>query len=212
MPINILLTGFKPFPGAEVNPTARLMELFGRSPGPVPGVSIETLVLDTAYAACERQLAQAVERVDPDAILCFGLKLSTDELHLERVAINLDEAKIPDTTGDERRGNRIVADGPVGYWATLPIEAILGALTEKGFPAAPSNHAGTYVCNHVFYHALHLMKELQRDTRVGFIHVPPLPEQIREDSKAKKGMEMESLFEAACVCITTIAGQIDRTR
>ena len=212
MPRRILLTGFQPYPGAEVNPTARLMGMVSESAERFPGAIVRTLVLDTAYDPCEEQLASAVEAFAPEAILSFGLNPSTDEIRLERIAVNVDDAKVPDTREDKRCGQRIVANGPVGYWATAPIEAMLHALQEGGIPATISNHAGAYVCNHLLYYALHLSERLPRETLVGFVHVPPLPEQLKEGGGAQQGMTIETMLEATGVCVGVIVEHLRSTQ
>jgi pyroglutamyl-peptidase len=206
----ILLTGFKPFGSLEINPTERLMQAIAAGPGSAsgegfPDALVETLVLDTDYVLCEQQLCAAVQRLAPHAILSFGVNAGTDELRLERIAVNVDEAGLPDSGGHLRAGERIVKEGPVGYWATLALDRVYEALVEAGIPVRFSNHAGTYVCNHLFYYGLHLTQALGAGTTMGFVHVPPFPEQIGEGSRAKVGRDLEALVEAARVCVGTIA-------
>lgn len=210
MRARILLTGFKPFGDLELNPTEKLMHAIAAGPGSAsaagfPDAHVETLVLDTDYVLCEQQLRDAVQRLAPHAILSFGVNMGTDELRLERIAVNLDDANIPDSGGHLRAGERIVEEGPVGYWATLTLDRIYEALVEAGIPCKFSNHAGTYVCNHLYYYGLHLTQAFGAGTVMGFVHVPPLPEQIGEASRAKVGMDLETLVEAAQVCVGALA-------
>jgi pyroglutamyl-peptidase len=205
MPPRILLTGFKPFGELGINPTEQLMRALAAGPGE-GGAAIEPVVLDTDYVLVETQFRDAVTRFAPDVILSFGVSGGTDELCLERIAVNVDDAGIPDSGGHSRAGERIAENGPVAYWATLEIERLYAALQAAGLPVRFSNHAGTYVCNHLFYYGLHLIRALGLETRMGFVHVPPLPEQIREGSRAKVGMELATLVRAARVCVGAIVG------
>jgi pyroglutamyl-peptidase len=205
MQLRVLLTGFKPFGELEINPTAQLMRTIAASAEEFDGAVVETSVLDTDYVLCEQQFRDAVARFAPDAILSFGVAMGTDELGLERIAVNLDEAGIPDSGGHLRAGERIVAEGLVGYWATIDVDGVYEALVEAGIPVRFSNHAGTYVCNHLFYYGLYLIQTLGSKIKMGFVHVPPLPEQIQEGSRAKAGMALETLVAAARVCVGAIA-------
>lgn len=121
----ILLTGFQPFGEVAVNPTARLMQRVARAAGSFLA-AVETIVLDTSYQECERQIDEAIAHLQPDAIVSFGLSARSDQVRLERIAVNIDDASLADTAGVDRRGSRIAAGGPVGYWSTLPLAAGAG--------------------------------------------------------------------------------------
>ena len=208
MPSRILLTGFKPFGDLAVNPSEELMRALDATADEWPGAEIQTAVLEVDYVLAERQFRAAIERVRPDAVLAFGVAGSTDEIRLERVAVNLDDAGRPDNGGRLRAGTRIVEAGPVAYWATLDWAALYAALAAAGLPVRYSNHAGTYLCNHLFYYGLHLIATLGLGARMGFLHVPPLPEQIGEGGRARVGMDLETLVQAARVCVRVTAGAI----
>mgnify|MGYP000098599350 CR=1 FL=1 len=202
--LRVLVTGFRPFGKAEINPTEWLMQALAGSGEVVPGVGIETLVLDTDYVLCEEQFRAAWERFDPAAVLSFGLNMASDEIRLERIAVNIDDARIADTGGHLRNGQRIVPDGPVGYWSTLPLAEMHGLLKEAGIPVALSNHAGTYVCNHLFYYGRHLAETRRQQTPTGFIHVPPFPEQVAGET-GRSGMAPAVLRRAAVLCVEATA-------
>ena len=197
----ILLTGFKPFGSLSVNPTEQLMHALAAED--FGGAVVETAVLDVDYVQAEQQFQAAVTRFAPHAILSFGVAGSTDTLRLERIAVNLDDAGLPDSGGQTRAGTRIVEQGPVGYWATLDLDALYAALVEADLPVRFSNHAGAYLCNHLFYYGLHLTQGT--GVRMGFIHVPPLPEQVTEGGRAKQGLALERLVAAARVCVGVVA-------
>lgn len=200
--MRMLVTGFRPFGEVDINPTERLMRVLADED--MAGVALEALVLDTDYRRCEEQFRAALERVHPRAVLSFGLSMAADELRLERIAVNLDDARIPDTSGLLRRGERIVEDGPVGYWSTLPLGELYAALQEEDIAVGMSNHAGTYLCNHLFYYGRHLIETRRLGTRMGFLHVPPLPEQVA-GLPGRKGMDLETLQRAAETCVRVVA-------
>ncbi len=204
----VLLTGFKRFASLTVNPTERLMELVADSPGALEGVEVHTAVLDVDYRRCEEQFARAVVETRPDAAIAFGVYLGADDLRLERIAVNLDEATIPDTGGLRRSGERIVEDGPVGYWSTLPLEEMQRALQEAGIAAVLSAHAGTYMCNHIFYYGRHWLEMRGLAIPFGFVHVPPFPGQLPEGEKRQQGMALEVLRQAAQLCVGVVAERL----
>ena len=201
-PTRILLTGFKPYDGMARNPTELLMARAPEALADIPGVSLRAIVLDTAYRRSEAQFTAALDDFRPDIVLSFGLSRRIDEIKLERIAVNIDDAPIADNDGEVRRGQRIAEAGPVGYWSTLPIDAIRHALQEAGIPAGISNHAGTYVCNHILYFGLHTIATRGLPTRMGFIHVPPLPDMVA-DQPGRAGMSLETLEQAARIIIET---------
>ncbi len=207
----ILLTGFKPFGKAEINPTEWLMEAMAETE--LAGAAVRAVVLDVDYERCQEQLRREVDDFQPAAIVSFGLRMSSDLIGLERVAVNVDDASIPDTGNQLRRGTRIVETGPVGYWSTLPLNEMLAVLREAGIGAEISNHAGTYVCNHLFYYARHLVEERGLGVPVGFIHVPPLPQQLPENAPSRPGpprtgLAADTLLQVARLCVGVVAGAL----
>lgn len=203
----ILLTGFGPFPKVAVNPTGRLMERIAALADPFPGVEAHTAVLDVDYVRCEDQFRQAVEAAAPEAILSWGVYMGADDIRLERIAVNLDDAAVPDTGGHLRSGQRIVDDGPVGYWSTLPLEALRQALQAATIPVVLSAHAGAYMCNHIFYYGRHWLATRGLAVPMGFIHVPPFPEQVPEGAK-QQGLALEVLQRTAAVCVEAVAAAL----
>jgi pyroglutamyl-peptidase len=173
-PHRILLTGFTPFGNDNINPSwEAVRELDGRHIG---GHYVVSRLLPTAFADSQRELALAVDDVQPSILLGVGQAGGRSRLSIERVAINVQDARIPDNTGDQPIDDAIIAGGPAAYFSTLPIKAMLKALLAEGLPAEISNTAGTFVCNHVAYLMLHLATS-RRDLRAGFIHIPYLPSQ-----------------------------------
>ena len=168
----ILLTGFQPFGEHAVNPTALLMERLAGSPGVVTGL------LPVEYDVCVAAFAALVEQSRPRAALCFGLAARTDYIQIERVAWNRDESEEPDNAGVVRADLPILPDGPTAYGAGLPIPLLMRELAMAGLPVTFSDFAGGFVCNHLFYRARHLIETGGLDLPMGFIHMPPLPEQV----------------------------------
>jgi pyroglutamyl-peptidase len=173
--MKILLTAFEPFGGYAVNPTQAIVERLAADP-PL-GVELHTRHLPVvASAAVERALA-ARRDVRPDAVVSLGLAVKRDAIGLERVAVNLDDFRIPDNAGVTLTDAPIVGDGPAAYWTTLPVRRMERALRDAGVPVEISYSAGTYVCNHLFYALRHAAEGAPGAPAVGFIHVPKLPEQ-----------------------------------
>lgn len=168
----LLITGFDPFGGQSVNPSWAAVE---RLPEQVGQYMLCKLQIPTAFSeAAKAVLNQAVE-VAPDVILCVGQAGTRDSVTPERVAINLRDARIPDNRGCQPVDEPIVPGGPAAYFSTVPVKQMASAIQQMGLPAAVSNTAGTYVCNDVLYSLLH--HYAGTPVRVGFIHVPFLPEQ-----------------------------------
>ncbi len=198
----ILLTGFKPFGSLDTNPTERLMNTLAANNGLIPQVQLQATVLDTDYLLCEQQFAQAVAAFDPDVVLSFGVNYRTDAICLERVARNLDSAGAADTNGRIRQQLPIVPDGPETLAPTLPLTALHTALEEAGIPVIFSDDAGGYVCNHLFYYGRFLLQQHSPQAIMGFIHVPPLPEQV--ETADRTGMPLETLVKMVQVCVAVI--------
>jgi pyroglutamyl-peptidase len=165
----LLLTGFDPFDGAKSNPSwDAASRLDGRSIG---GHRIVARRLPTEFGASLRALRTAIRETDPTLVVCLGLAGGRKAISLERVAINIDDARIPDNAGAQPVDAKIATHGPAAYFSTLPIKAMLAALDKRGIPAHVSQTAGTYVCNHVFYGLMHALRR-RPGARGGFIHVP----------------------------------------
>jgi pyroglutamyl-peptidase len=176
-----LVTGFEPFSGDTINPSLEAARLL---PPRLGGLEIVTGVLPTAFGAALDTLADALETMRPDIVLCTGLAGGRAALSLERVAINVDDARIPDNAEQQPDDRPVVPGGPAAYFTTLPIRAAVAALHAGGLPAIVSNTAGTFVCNHVFYGLMHLTATRRLPLRAGFLHLPYLPSQAAEHDDA----------------------------
>ena len=171
--MRVLLTGFEPFGGAATNPSGEVVQRLAASGH--PGVELATAVLPVAFAESGERLRQAVDAHRPDVIIALGLAEGRTGITPERVAINLDDARIADNAGAQPTDELIEPQGPDGRFTTLPVKAIVDALQHAGLPASVSLSAGSYVCNHVFYVLQSLAAE-RPGLRSGFVHVPASPE------------------------------------
>lgn len=199
----ILMTGFEPFGGEAVNPS---WEAVRRLDGEVvAGHRIRAVALPVVFGDSLRRLVAAIEAHAPRLVLCVGQAGGRSQLSLERVAINLDDARIPDNAGHQPVDRPIDPAGPTAHFARLPLKAMLAGLREAGIPAEVSQTAGTYVCNHVFYG---LMQALQTrpGVRGGFIHIPYAPEQAAGHPGAPSlplDLVREALRLAAAIALRT---------
>lgn len=170
----ILLTGFDPFGGETINPSWEAAHaLHGRR---LAGHRVVALQLPTEFSGSMRALKAALRTIKPVIVLGIGQAGGRSRLSIERVAINVNDARIPDNAGEQPVDVPVIADAPAAYFSTLPIKAMLAAIQAQGLPAEISNSAGTYVCNQVAYAMAHLTAK-RRGVRSGFIHIPYLPAQ-----------------------------------
>ncbi len=177
----LLLTGFEPFgddPGAQnLNPSAAIAQaLHGQR---IAGWQVTGHVLPCVFGRSVSVLKRLIKMHEPDAILCLGQAGGRAAISLERIAINWDEAALPDNAGIVRAGQPILKTAPAAYFSTVPIEAMRHALLAQGIPAELSSTAGHFVCNHVFFSLMHALAKRKAKTPAGFIHVPYLPEQAK---------------------------------
>lgn len=203
----ILLTGFQPFGGDSTNPSwhaAREAAHRLRAEG-TEALAVE---LPCVFGEALRVLESALEQHRPELVICAGQAGGRPRISLERVAINCDDARIPDNAGNAPVDQPVVHGGPAAYFSTLPVKAALAALTAADIPAEVSQTAGTYVCNHVFYGLMHALR-LRPGTRGGFVHVPYEPGQLPPGSTAP-ALPLEQQAEAlAVVARTALATTVD---
>lgn len=168
----LLITGFDPFGGATVNPSWQAVK---RLPDTIGEYVLCKLEIPTVFGRAAETVLAAAEKCQPDVILCIGQAAKRSAVTPERVAVNLQDARIPDNDGRQPMQELCVADGPVAYLATVPYRQMAQAMESIGIEAKVSNSAGTFVCNDTLYRLLHHFEGTP--TRVGFIHIPSLPEQ-----------------------------------
>ena len=167
----VLLTGFEPFGKSTLNPSAEIVKR-------INGENIVTAILPVAYTKSANQLLALIAEHNPDVVICLGQAEGRKEITPERVAINLDDARLADNDGVLRNDLKIVEEGPDAYFSTLPVKELVEAIKAQGIPAAVSLSAGAFLCNHVFYVAQNKLADT--NVRSGFVHVPLMDEQAGE--------------------------------
>jgi pyroglutamyl-peptidase len=174
----VLITGFSPFGGESINPSWEAVhQLEGQMIGVEKSHVIHTKELPCEFDTALDALYKAIDKYHPSAVLCIGQAGGRSAISIERIAINVNDARIPDNQGQKPIDTPVVAGAPDAYFAQLPIKRMLATLLSQGIPAEISNTAGTYVCNHVMYGLLHYLKSHQLHCPAGFIHIPYLPSQ-----------------------------------
>ena len=193
-----LITGFAPFGGEDVNPSQLIVQqLHGAD---IAGHRIVGATLPTEFAASLPALDELIARHKPALVLAIGQAGGRAEISLERIAVNLIDARIPDNAGAQPVDVPVVEKAPNAYFSTLPLKAMLAGLREAGIPAALSHTAGTFVCNQVFFGLAHALARKRRRVRSGFVHVPYLPEQAARHAGAP-GMPLATMLRAARLCL-----------
>ena len=167
----VLLTGFEPFGKATLNPSGEIVKQ-------ISGDNIVTAILPVAYAQSAERLLVLIAQHNPDVVICLGQAEGRTQITAERIAINLDDARLADNDGEMRNDVPIIVGGPVAYESTLPIKEFVKAINDAGVSAAVSLSAGAFLCNHVFYVAQN--KLVGTKVRSGFMHVPLMDEQAGE--------------------------------
>ena len=169
----ILLTGFEPFGGDQINPSWEIAKALNGQK--IAGVNIIARMLPCVFGEALKVLQQSIDEVNPDLVLALGQAGGRSDFSIERIAINIDDARIADNAGAQPIDQPVVNGAPAAYFSTLPIKTMVAGLRAAGHPASVSQTAGTFVCNHVFFglqHALH-----GSGVRSGFMHLPLLPAQ-----------------------------------
>jgi pyroglutamyl-peptidase len=200
----ILVTGFEPFGGIPVNPSQAIVEAVGLNAA-ARRAEIVTEILPCEFGAAGERIKTLIRELRPDAVVSVGLAASAAAIRLERVALNLNDALRPDNGGDLASGRLIDPDGPIGYWSTLPIDAMLSAVKAREISSLITNHAGAYVCNHVMYTARHEIERLGLGIPSGFIHVPLMTEQVAPVPPGAATLPLAAMVEAVETCLDVLA-------
>ncbi len=172
--MNILITAFDPFGGERINPALEAMALL---PDRVGEHVLHKLTVPTVFGVSAELAVAAMDRQRPGAVLCVGQAAGRRAFSVERVAINLMDARIDDNAGKRPVDEPVVSGGPAAYFSTLPVKAMAQAIRDAGLAGEVSYTAGTFVCNSLLYRVLHHAAHRMPDTRCAFIHVPCVPEQ-----------------------------------
>lgn len=197
----VLVTGFEPFGGETTNPSWQICE---RLPREIAGMRVETCVVPCEFRQAIEVAAEAIQRLKPALVVSLGQAGGRSRIGVERVAINVDDARIADNAGAQPIDEPIAASGPPAYFATLPVKAMVQAVRAAGVPAEVSNSAGTYVCNHVMYGVLHFLAASGMRSRAGFIHVPYEEGQVLDKPNAA-AMSLDSMVKGIVAAIEAAA-------
>jgi len=199
----ILVTGFEPFAGASLNPSA---EVAGRLDGRrVGGMEVRAAVLPVHHVGAAADVAKLLDVHDPVAVVHLGLAGERAQIALERIAINVMDYAIPDNAGWQARDEPCVAGGPAAYFSTLPLRAMLGAFHGAGVPAYLSSTAGTYLCNFVMYTTLHLLAAASAPRPAGFIHLPMLPSMVVAGPSELPSMDLGLMLRGVEAALEVLA-------
>ncbi|PEZ74716.1 pyroglutamyl-peptidase I [Bacillus sp. AFS017274] len=197
----VLLTGFEPFGGERVNPSwEAVKQLHGEV---IEDVTLVAEQIPTVFGKSVAVMEQLIQQHNPDIVICVGQAGGRLHITPERVAINMDDARIPDNQGNQPIDEPITDKGPVAYWSTIPIKRIVENMKESNIPASVSHTAGTFVCNHIFYGLMDYITRTSSSIRGGFIHIPFIPEQTI--NKEAPSLSLETIVKGIKIAAVTAA-------
>lgn len=202
--MKILITGFEPFGGESVNPAYEAVKLLPDMAGNIQIVKME---IPTVFGEAGKVVETGILQHQPDAVICVGQAGRRADIGVERVAINLVEASIPDNAGNQPMDVKVQEDGDTAYFATIPVKAMVKNIKDHGIPASISYTAGTYVCNSVMYDLLYLIDRKYPSIRGGFIHVPYATEQGVGKPVGTATMELSTISKALLYALEAVAGE-----
>lgn len=190
--MKILVTGFDPFGGESINPAFEAIKLI---PDNIEGAEVFKVEIPTVFKESCEKLDQSIAEIKPDIVLCVGQAGGRFDITVERVAINIDDARIKDNKGNQPIDEIIYNDGKTAYLSNLPIKAMVKNITDNNIPCSVSNTAGTFVCNHLMYGLMYLIDKKYPDIKGGFVHVPFINEQVM-DKRNMPYMSVEHIAKA----------------
>ena len=189
----LLITGFDPFGGESINPSWEAVKLL---PEAIGEFEVHRMEIPTVVGVAAQIVLDKASQISPDVILCVGQAGGRSAVTPERIGINIRSARIPDNAGNQPVEELIIPDGPDGIFSTVPVAKMAQAIQDAGLPGAVSNTAGAFVCNDTLYLLLH--HYAGTTVRVGFIHVPFLPQQ------GSPNMELEQIVQALTAAISVL--------
>lgn len=199
--VKILVTGFDPFGGEEVNPAYEAVKLL---PDKISDSDIIKIEIPTVFSKSALVVEEAIKKYDPDVVLNVGQAGGRSSITVEKVAINLAEARIPDNEGEQPIDEKLHQDGETAYFATIPVKAMVKNIRDHGIPANISYTAGTYVCNSIMYNVLYMTHKKYTNIHAGFIHVPFSIEQVADKPEGIPSMSVETIAKALEYAIEAI--------
>lgn len=198
--MKILVTGFEPFGGEKINPAYEVVKRLKENIG---GAQVVKLEIPTVFNKSVEMTVKKIEEINPDFVLSIGQAGGRFDVTVERIAINIDDARIPDNLHQQPIDTKIDATGENAYFASIPVKDIVNSILSKNIPASVSNSAGTYVCNHLMYGVLNYIHKNNLNIQSGFIHIPFLFEQVI-DKKNTPAMNLEYMITAIETAIEVI--------
>ena len=199
--MKIILTGFEPFNGSTINPSAKVVDRF--SEGAFPDHTIIRKVLPVDSELAGGWLKNSIIDLQPDIIILLGEASLRAVVSIEKVAINWMDYRIADNTGNQVVDKPVIENGPDAYFSTLPVNLIFEQVKAAGIPMEISLSAGAFLCNQVFYTGLYYSQLLEKKSMCGFIHLPPLPEQVVEKNAITPSMPVAMSLRAVEIAIQT---------
>ncbi|HHY44704.1 MAG TPA: pyroglutamyl-peptidase I [Firmicutes bacterium] len=196
----ILVTGFEPFGGDDVNPSGDVLSTLEGTE--ISGYKVVTALLPVEWGTVRDRMEALIRELEPAVILSLGLAAGRSEISVEKVAINY-TSESKDNKGVIPAEREIIPGAPDGYFATLPAEEVVEAVRAEGIPAKLSLSAGAYLCNYAFFCASHLTKQGGGKTQVGFIHIPATPEMVAKRKTGVPSMELSRIKRAVEISLRT---------
>jgi pyroglutamyl-peptidase len=206
--MRILLTGFPPWAGFDPNPSGEVTKVLHKRK--IGRAVVNSIILPSSFKKSFEVLKMELEKGDmPSAIISLGLMPFASAIQIERVAINVKDCEgIPDNDGEKPQDEPIVAGGPIAYFSTLPIRKIVENLNKSGIPAVISNSGGTHCCNLTMYSVLHYLSQHEWNIPAGFIHLPFLPQNLRQimhKPQNTPSLPLDVMVHAVQISIQTIS-------
>lgn len=203
--MKVLVTGFDPFGGEAINPA---LEAVKQLPAQIGDAEVIILEIPTVFNKSLEKIEEAMALHNPDVVISIGQAGGRFGITPERVAINVDDARIKDNEGNQPVDTAVCSDGENAYFTNLPIKAMVQAMIAEGIPASVSNTAGTFVCNHVMYGVLHMIHTKYPNVRGGFIHVPYIPSQVVQ-KPGTPSMAVADITKGLEICIRVASEQTE---
>ncbi len=197
----VLLTGFEPFGGESINPALEVIKELAKEE--IKNLEIITLQLPVVFRKAYEILIKNISEHSPDLILSIGQSGGSSAIAIEKIGINIKNAKLPDNEGNKPYNEQIVEEGPAAYFTTIDVNKSVINLKNAGIPAIISYSAGTYVCNDLIFGVLHYIYTTNNIRKYGFIHVPYLPKQVATKKQVAPSMSLSIIKEAVSILITT---------
>lgn len=198
--MKVLITGFEPFGGENINPSYEAVKGLDNT---ILGAEIVKAEIPTNFSKSVDVLEKLINKEEPDIVICVGQAGGRFDITIERIAINIDDARSPDNEGNKPIDTLIYKDGENGYFSNLPIKTMVEEIRKANIPASISNSAGTYVCNHTMYGLLYLISKKYNHIRGGFIHVPYIPEQVMNKPRTPY-MELNIITKGLRLAIVSV--------